>query len=650
MSAQQRSAPSRRAQTLGPGVARAAPDRAAMGADLPCSAIRPRRTNGKPLPVFGTTACVRCLVVAAAVIATALSAASTARAAPTCPLSYGTTDAAKSSKLYLYFPTAADSTFPSYATGASPAALFDVAGLTSGIGTTTALEDRIHDVVADDYCEFNVQVLQTTTNPATLPSPPPRRTTVAVGSDNTGGGAWGQAQEVDTGDSIAVDFARVWAGAYTACEGSAPNPMNPAATICTTGSLTGMSNTLDRWAQAIGGTAAHEGGHTYGLAHTDDDPPSDPFDSQPGPAALTGEDAFTRHLMPAGYFLSGENRASFRRHFSDRTFGLLATNAGLSVQTMHNWDLINPNATAARSLQIDFLSQLSSVTTSWSFAGSSSPWINPTVTSLSGTTTFHGTSYKRYRITWSTANPSWTGGVAGVVAGGGRFHIGTTFTGVDFNVPDPIVIQNITLLDASSSPLTLHPRLPIYDAGTVDSAGGTFDANFFAPFTGGQLLLRNVVVRQLTRVAAIDSLTGLGRPRTFDRRRIRPWETTKCVVKTLSAKRRSHCPIARLSAEPHVQVKHSLGQKGVVDCSRGAPKSVQSGAPGSDRPQAPDDEGPICAGTIRDPFPSTTIYITATVVDPKAKHFDRKRREYVVGPVTSKLYYQFAGRRHPRKR
>src|SRR6187399_459128 len=73
-------------------------------------------------------------------------------AAPTCPLSYGTTDAAKSFKFYLYFPTADDATFPAYTTDASPARIFDVANLDSTIGTTAALRNRIYDVVADDYC------------------------------------------------------------------------------------------------------------------------------------------------------------------------------------------------------------------------------------------------------------------------------------------------------------------------------------------------------------------------------------------------------------------------------------------------------------------------------------------------------------------
>src|SRR6266542_2953679 len=169
---------------------------------------------------------------ATAVLSAIFVTTSVCWAAPTCPLSYGSTDAAKSHKLFLYFPTAADATFPNYATGVSPAAAFDVASLSAGIGTTAALRDRIYDVVVDDYCEFNVQVLSTTTNPATMASPPARRVTVAVGSDNTG--AWGQAQEVDIGDGIDIDFARVWAGTYTTCEGSImPN------TCTMTGALTG---------------------------------------------------------------------------------------------------------------------------------------------------------------------------------------------------------------------------------------------------------------------------------------------------------------------------------------------------------------------------------------------------------------------------
>ena len=145
-----------------------------------------------------------------------------------------------------------------------------------------------------------------------------------------------------------------------------------------TGSLTGANATLSRWAQAIGGTAAHEGGHTYGLTHQDDDPPDDPG-GQAGAGPLPGEDAFNKHLMPAGYDLTGPDRADYRRHFSDTDYGILATNVGLSVETMHNWDLVNPNAESGSSLAIDFLSAKPSISIDWFYAGTQSPWLNPTV-------------------------------------------------------------------------------------------------------------------------------------------------------------------------------------------------------------------------------------------------------------------------------
>ena len=42
------------------------------------------------------------------------------------------------------------------------------------------------------------------------------------------------------------------------------------------------------WSSGPGGTAAHEGGHNYGLSHGD------------GAIVRPGEDALTNHIMPAG--------------------------------------------------------------------------------------------------------------------------------------------------------------------------------------------------------------------------------------------------------------------------------------------------------------------------------------------------------------
>ena len=485
-----------------------------------------------------------------------------AQAAPTCPLSYGATDAAKSNKLYVDFPATDDTTYPFSGT----ANHFDVADLTTGIGTTAQLRDRVQDIVVDDFCEFNVQVLQVTTSPDALSSPPARRHIEAIGSDNNGGGAWGSSPT----SNADVLHGRVWAGAYVACEGG-----NQAGGCSMTGALTGTNNTLEHWAQAIGGTAAHESGHTYGVVHSDDDPPMAGFGSAcgefgAGPAA--GEDAVTRHLMPNGCRLDGPARTTYRRHFSDRAYGILATNAGLSVQTMHNWDLVNPNATAGRSLSIEFLSALSSVNPSWFWSGATSPWINPTVASI-GTGTWHGTTLQKYRITWSTPNPAW-GGPVGVVNGGGEFHIGVTFTGVDFNTPDPIVIQNVTLFDTASNALALHPRLPIYDAGTPDAPDGAF-ALHFEMAGGTPLLLQQAMIYQLPRVTAIELMVGTGRPATFDGLPIRPWTATKCAPAQL--RERIRCVVANVNNRPHVLVSRKLGDPNVVDCSKGLPREMLRG-------------------------------------------------------------------------
>jgi hypothetical protein len=40
------------------------------------------------------------------------------------------------------------------------------------------------------------------------------------------------------------------------------------------------------------------------------------------------------------------------------------------------------------------------------------------------------------------------------------------------------------------------------------------------------------------------------------------------------------------------------------------------------------------------------VYVIAKFVDPAAKHWDPSTKKYVVGPLTSTTYYQFAGIRH----
>src|SRR6266542_5676206 len=220
--------------------------------------------------------------------------------AQTCHISYGLADDAKPNKLYLYFPTADDTTFPEFGVGGlttSPAHAFNAGDLTNYTGNASDLRNAIFQVVSEDYCEFNVQVIQTTTAPPTTFA---RRNTVAVGTDSqctTTSTTWGLAQAVDTGDATAVDFARVWGGSYN----------------CST-ALSGTNSTLERWARAIGGTCAHEGGHNFGLSHAD------------GLVLATGEDVLVHHIMASGSHYSDEDRAGYRRHFSDHEYSILAAN------------------------------------------------------------------------------------------------------------------------------------------------------------------------------------------------------------------------------------------------------------------------------------------------------------------------------------
>src|SRR5437868_1508988 len=183
---------------------------------------------------------------------------------------------------------------------------------------------------------------------------------------------------------------RVWAGTYQTQYGGGG------------GALNGVNSTLDRWARAIGGTMAHEAGHNYGLAHSD------------GLPLAPGEDPLVHHIMASGSHYSGEDRAGYRRHFSDHEYSILAANVGLSIQTMWNWDFVNPNAQTGFKLRMNFLSTKPSLILSWSYAGATSPWVNPTITGPSGTTMFKGTSYHNYQIEWS-AGQAWANGPSGQV-------------------------------------------------------------------------------------------------------------------------------------------------------------------------------------------------------------------------------------------
>lgn len=542
-------------------------------------------------------------VLAAMVVASAVSA-SPAAAASSCPISYGSADDAKPNKLYLHYPVLAEPSFPEYGgTGflTSPAQPFDESDL-SHAGTATNLVGGINDVVTDDYCEFNVRVIPTQMAPT---SAFPRRSWVAIGTDDNTTGRWGRADVVDFGDELDVGHGRVWGGRYQNDGSTAPG-----------GALEGLNNTTQRWANAIGGTAAHEAGHTYGLSHETGLSP--------------GEDTpLGRHIMPAGSDVNSEQRAGYRRHFSDESFSILAGNVGLSIQTMHNWDLVNPNSQTAHRFRLTFLSPQDSPIMSWAYGGSLSPWSAPALAS-NGTQTFKGTTYNRFRLTWST-DKSWSGGSPGEVVGGGEFHIGATFSGVDFNDPDPIIITNSELLDASGDPLPLKPRLPGYDAGEIDVDDGIMSIEL-TNFGSLPMEIENVVVRELPRVLAIDSMVpgGVFRDPYGQRFRPLPDETRRVRVRRKrpirGSKQSISLPVARMSDGPEI-----------LDTADNGPCA------GADAPAGLSDAAKCGSGFNVSLFPATTLLLTADAVTPDARVFDRRRKRFVRRDLRSRIWYQLGG-------
>jgi hypothetical protein len=543
-------------------------------------------------------------------------------------------DAAKPNKLYLYFPQVADPGFPAFdndllgvSYGVSPAQPFAAGGL-GFAGDIADLRDAITQVVIDDYCEFNVQVIPTTVSP---PPTSPRRVTVAIGTDVSSlSGLYGIANGVDLGDVQDVNYGRVFGGQYQVSAGGAG------------GALNGADSTLERWAFSIGGTTAHEAGHSYGLAHSGGQYLAPTEDSL---ILGAGETAVPLHIMPSGTYVNSEQRAGYRRHFNDRNFGILAANVGLSVSTVHNWDFVNPNAAPASKLTIDVLSTKLSLQISDPYTGAASPWGPPSV-SGAVPATFNGLPYNKFEVTWS-APKSWNAGADGKVPGGAMFHVGTGFTGTDFSTTDPVILSKVRLFGPAGNLLPLAPRMFGYDAGALDLAGD-FGIGLFNPSpAAGPLLLRDVTVYELPRAVSIDSMvSGARRLRSWDGTVVRPWSVDRpllignpdcrlrpnpCVTEVPSSIR---LPVGRLSEGRHI-FEHVQGN----DCR-----------PPADRAAAPPGttgwlEVNECEnnGFNLDLFPSTTVLVKATVIDPKVRHWNPKTNRFVVGPLKSTLFFQAAG-------
>lgn len=545
------------------------------------------------------------------------SIGSVASAQASCPA--GALATSKRQTLYLYFPTSSDSSFPDYSqVGASTSPLnpFNVADLDAGIGTTAQLRQRIFELVTDDYCEFDVKVVSTTT----APSPSESRWQIAgVGTDSAtylGNALFGEAQAVDTNDVDPQDYARIWAKSFKDAFGG------------TGGALAGTNSTLQRWATAIGETTAHEAGHNFGLGH-----------GHSAPRAGSAEDEQNNHIMATGSTgLTGEMRASRDRHFSDTEYEILGHNLGLTFETLHNWDFANPNDTNANKMQIKILSTAGSLTIGWFWTGTSSPWTNPTITNTGTTQTFQGTTYNVFILEFS-APKAWSGGTNGVVPPGIRFHTGASFTG-----GGPVVVYETKLFNGSTA-LPLSPRLFGYDAGTADLASGDFALGMFnTDPSAGDLIIRNLQVVRLPRMLAIDAMVRDARPVDVRGRPVESISSTQ-VKELRIGRERVALPIGKLTDKRHVDIIY-----GPEDCPDG---SIGSGIRGKAvrGPGEPTGPGDVAVGELKychkgnalSLFPSTYTYILATVVAPNAKHWDPAQSKFVTGPLESRLFYQFGG-------
>lgn len=516
----------------------------------------------------------------------------------------------KTQALYVYFPTAVDSTFPEFSPGdTSPIDPFTMANHDNSINTAQ-VRQRAFELMEAAYCEFDMNVKLTTTVPAPTEA---RWQIVGIGSDKSGTGAVGYAQDVDTNDSDPQDYSRVWVENledYTGAE------------------LSGGNSTMERWSRAIANLAAHESAHSYGGSHAESAP-------------RTGEDAAGNHFIAdPGTGASASTIADSFNHFGDRTYERLGHDIGLHVKTLGNWDFVNPNSTNADKLVITLLSSASTLTRAWWWNGSLSPWREPTLTKRSGATiSFRGTNYNVFDLEFSTAK-AWSGGPNGQAPPSIKFHVGASV-----NESDPVIVYQATL-SSGGTDLPLHPRIFGYDAGIT--AGGGFAVSFFNTQAedNGFLEISDLNVQFLPRMLDLEQmveggelLTIGGIPITpFQRRARDSRKSDEEIVTSIKG------PI-RVGDDPFViPIAHLTDYRHLDEIIRKDP-NCRPGQVGVEGPGFGVPSVRYCpsAGNVLSLFPATYVYVSAKVTEPNARQWDPVTSQFINAPLTTRVFFQMAG-------
>jgi len=328
------------------------------------------------------------------------------------------------------------------------------------------------------------------------------------------------------------------------------------------------------------------------------------------------------------------------RHFSDQDYGILANNVGLTLQSLWNFDFVNPNAATASALQFEVLSLSASLAPVGTWLANS-PWNVPSVTGPVGTKTFKGTVYNRFLVTWQTpkawSSPNMPGSIAGKIRGGEKFHVGTHLAGANIETATTqVIISDATLLDANGNPLPLHPRVPTFDTGALAS-NGNYTINV-ANLAAASLVLKNLQVFVLPRPLHIDALMqdANGGFKLFDvnGETVVPWRQfpiAATAVPTLPPGSPDRPGELKLQVGNLLRDGHNVRVKTNADTGDANGRTEVNRAPSGQ--------------LMTDPFPGASVMLTGDLIEPGATQWDPTQQKYISADLVTKIFIQVAGQR-----